>query len=134
MEKHTIDGKVRTSNNRIFTIQKAAASEQDIQLHFDDAIEHTVVKLDAADLPSADAEGNRITWINNWGILDASGNYVENIEYTVFLPARENGTFVYQDRSGLKADKKPRAEGKRPAQAGMVQVEFDTGDPGVGYR
>ena len=134
MEKHVIQGKVQTSNQKIFTVQAVAASEQDVQLHFDHAIDHEVVKLDIQDLPSEDAQGNKIVWINNFGVRDASGGYLDRVDYTVFLRPRKGARFIYHDQSGLKEDKTPREEGSKAVQAGMVQVDFNTGDPAAGWH
>lgn len=134
MPKTIIEGKVESSNQRIFTVHKVGASEQDIQLHFDAAVDYRVVKLDVDDLPVKDKDGHHITWINNFGIMDSSGEYVGSVNYTVFLPAKGNAQFIYQDRAGLKEDKTPRETGSKPAKPGKVQVDFNTGDPGVGWR
>jgi len=134
MEKHVIQGKVQSSNQKIFTVQAVAASEQDVKLHFDHAIDYEVVKLDIEDLPSQDAQGNKIDWINNFGVMDASGNYVASVNYTVFLHPRKDARFIYHDQRGLKEDKTPREEGSKPVQPGMVQVDFNTGDPAAGWR
>jgi len=134
MAKQTIEGKVQTRDHRIFTVQRAADSEQDVLLDFGMTVNYQVVKLAIADLPPEDTDGKKITWINNWGVIDTSGNYVESVNYTVFLPARANATFVYYDRGGLKRDKTPVVKGARRARSGMVQVDFDTGDPAGGYK
>ncbi len=135
MAKHIIQGKVRTRDHKIFAVQKVAASEQDILLDFGSSVNYQVVKLNVEDLPSEDTDGKKITWINNWGIMDSSGNYVESVNYTVFLspPATENASFIYQDQGGLKRDKSPTAKGSKRARAGMVQVDFNTGDPAAGW-
>ncbi len=135
MAKHIIQGKVRTHDHKIFTVQKVAASEQDILLHFGRKVNYEVVKLSVRDLPSKDAHGKKITWINNFGVKDSSGKYVKKVKYSVFLPApkRKSATFIYYDHGRLKWDKTPTAKGRKPARARMVQVDFNTGDPAVGW-
>lgn len=134
MAKTVIEGKASTSNNIEFTVQAVGPSEQNIIIVFDSVTQYQVVKLDVNDLPSTDGDKKKITWINNFGIVDSSGNYVPSVNYTVFLPARANASFIYKDAGGLKTNKTPAARGSKPERPGMVQVNFNTGDPGVGWK
>jgi hypothetical protein len=134
MAKNIIQGKVDTQDNIVFTVHKVGASEEDILLQLDGAVTYQVVKLNVNDLPSEDTDKKKITWINNFGVMDSSGNYVENVHYTVFLPARAHASFIYHDKGGLKKNKTPIARGGKPERPGMVQVDFNTGDPGVGWK
>jgi len=93
-----------------------------------------VVKLSVRDLPPKDKDGRKVIWINNFGVMDASRKYVKSVRYTVFLRARKNMRFVYYEHGRLKADKTPRYKGSKPSRSKMVQVDFNTGDPGVGCR
>ncbi len=77
MAKHIIQGKVRTHDHKIFTVQKVAASEQDILLHFGRKVNYEVVKLSVRDLPSKDAHGKKITWINNFGVKELLDTFTE---------------------------------------------------------
>ena len=137
MAKTIIQDKVTTQNNREFTIQKVANSEQDILVVFNNVVEYKVVKLDIAGLPSTDPsndkKGKKITWINNFGIMDKNGNhYLDQVNYTVFLPPKANGHFIYHAKGALKTDKTP-GPGNKPDKPGWVKVEFDTGDPAIGW-
>jgi hypothetical protein len=134
MAKNIIQNKVVTEDNIEFTVQKVAGSEEDILIVFAGVVDHKVVKLDVADpdLPRTD-NGKKITWINDFGIMDKDGNeYLDQVSYSIFLPPRANGQFIYQDRGGLKKNKTP-GPGNRPDKPGWVKVEFDTGDPAVGW-
>ena len=134
MSKNIIANKVQTSDNRVFTVQKVAASESDIIIDFGQVVSYNVVKLDLSDLPTTDpGDGATITWINNWGVMDNSGNYVASVNYTVFLPTSKK-KFIYHDQRGLGHDKTPASRGTRNQRAGMVQVDFSTGDPGAGWK
>jgi hypothetical protein len=124
---------VSTSDNITFTVQAVEKSEQDIFVVFDSATEYQVVKLDVNDLPANDGN-NTISWVNNFGVMDSSGNYVPSVDYTVFLPTRANASFIYKDHDGLKTNKTPKVTGKKPKKAGMVQVDFSSGDPGIGWK
>jgi hypothetical protein len=133
MAKNILEGYVSTSNNIEFTVQAVGASEHTIYVVFDSATQYQVVKLDVTDLPPQD--GNKhINWINNFGVVDSSGHYVPNVNYTVFLPARANASFIYKDAGGLKTNKTPASKGSKPERPGMVQVDFSTGDPGIGWK
>ncbi len=132
MAKNIIENKVVTQDNIEFTVETVAGSEEDILVVFANAVSYKVVKLNVADLPPND-NGKKITWINNFGVMDKNGNkYVDQVSYTVFLPPKANGRFIYHDKDGLKKNKTP-GPGNRPDRPGWVKVEFDTGDPGVGW-
>ncbi len=131
MAKHKIEGKVRGWRKTIFRVEKVATTEEDILVHFGHPVEYHVVKLSTQDLPRS----LKIRWINNFGVVDAKGNYVENVKYTVFMPPiPKNWKFVYYEKGQLKEDKTARWKGNRPARNGMVQVDFTRGDPGIGIR
>lgn len=134
--KHVISGKVQNWDHKIFTIQKVAASEQGIVVQFGRRVEYKVVKLTTKDLPPKDTDGTKITWINNFAVMDSRDHPVNRVHYTVFLPTprRKDATFVYYDHRGLRRDKKLKRSGSKPAQDGMLQVDFHTGDPGVGCK
>jgi hypothetical protein len=132
MAKHIDPKKVKSWRSTIFTVPPPAKK---VLLYFGRPVRYKVVKLDLKDLPARDRNGKKITWVNNWGVMSASGGYVENVRYTVFLPAppRKNAQFVYRDRKGLHRDKTPKYRGRKSPRTGMVQVEFTTGDPGAGW-
>ena len=133
MAKTKLEGYVSTTDNITFTVQGVAKSEQTIFVVFDDATSYQVVKLDVNDLPSSDG-GKTIAWVNDFGVVDSAGHYVPSVDYTVFLPAHANGSFIYKDQGGLKTNKTPNETGKKPKKPGMVQVDFNTGDPGIGWK
>ena len=133
MAKHIVPSKVTTRDHKIFTVGRAASGEQTILLHFGRKVGYRVVKLSVKDLPPRAKDGKKITWVNNFGVMTESGSYVKNVRYTVFLRARKRGMFVYRDRKGLHKDKTPKYKGKKPSRTGMVQVEFNTGDPAAGW-
>lgn len=136
MAKRILKEKVRTRDHKIFAVRRAADSEQDILLHFGRAVKYQVVKLDVRDLPSTDWDGRKITWINNFGVRDTSGRYVRNVRYTVFLrrPRKKDAAFFTYDHRGLRQIKTPMYEGSKPPRSGMIQVDFTTGDPGIGCK
>ena len=136
MAKHIIKDKVKPWRQTTFRLGKGAGSEQEVVLHFGRRVKYQVVKLSTSDLPPRDRDGKKITWINNFGVMDSKGKYVESVNYTVFLPAPKSktATFVYHDHGGLHSGKTPRYKGSRPPRPGMVQVDFNTGDPGAGWK
>lgn len=136
MAKHVIEGKVWTRDHKIFHVLRAGGSEQEIVVHFGHRVKYRVVKLTTKDLPPRDKDGKKIKWVNNYGVIDASGNYVRSVLYTVFLlrPLRKSAHFVYWERGRLKRDKEPRRTGSKPPRDGMLQVDFSSGDPGPGWK
>ena len=58
--------------------------------------------------------------------------YLDQVNYTVFLPPKANGHFIYHAKGALKTDKTP-GPGNKPDKPGWVKVEFDTGDPAIGW-
>jgi hypothetical protein len=135
VSKHIIPGKVQNWDQRIFTIEKVADHELGIVVQFSRRVDYKVVKLSIAGLPTRDTDGKKINWLNNFGVTDSKGRYVNRVHYTVFLPAsKEKMTYVYHDHRGLRHGKAPKAKGTKPAQPGMVQVDFNTGDPAVGCK
>ena len=135
VKKHIIKDRVQSWDRKIFTIEKVAGSEEGVVLQFGRPTKHKVVKLDARDLPRADAKGKKIIWINNFAVVDARGRSVKRVRYTLFLPELPKGAkFVYFDHRGLREDKKPKRKGSKPEQPGMVQVDFNSGDPAGGYK
>ncbi len=136
MEKCIIDGKVRSWHHKIFTIETAGESEQEIVVHFGQRVDYRVVKLDFSDLPGEDDKHRKITWFNNFAIQDSSGRkYMKNVHYTVFVPKlSKDQVFVYYANGQLKEGKKPTRVGTKPPRRHMVQVELNAGDPGVGCR
>jgi hypothetical protein len=133
MAKHIVEGKVKTRDHKIFTVGKAAPGEQPILLHFGRKVGYRVVKLSVKDLPAKDRAGKKIRWVNNFAVMTASGSYVKNVRYTLFLRPKKNAAFVYRDRFGLHRDKTPKYRGKKPPRTGMLQVELTTGDPAAGW-
>ena len=104
-------------------------------VQFSRRVKYKVVKLSIADLPTKDTDGKKIDWINNFAVMDSRGRYVKRVHYTVFLPAsRKKMTYVYHDHRGLRRGKAPKPKGSKPAQPGMLQVDFYTGDPAIGCR
>ena len=136
MAKQVIKDKVRTRNHKIFTVQKTAASEEDILLHFGRAVKYQVVRLAVKGLPSKDRQGRKIRWITNFGVRDSRGKYVRHVRYTVFLrrPRRKDPVFFIHDHLGLHQIKAPTYKGSKPPRARMVQLDLKTGDPAVGCR
>ena len=135
MAKKIVAGKkVESLGKRIFTVPPGGRGEQAVVLQFDKPVTYQVVKLEVKGLP-ATWKGKKITWLNRWGVMSKAGKYVGSVRYTVFVPRsrRKDAQFVYKDDKGLHADKTPMYEGKRRGRTGMVQVEFNRGDPGVGY-
>lgn len=134
MAKTIIQNQVETKDNKVFTVKKVADTEEDIIIEFDSVVSYQVVKLSVDDLPRVDSNKKNITWINNFGVMDEKGKkYLDQVSYTVFLPPRANARFIYQDRRGLKKDKTPGRRGSKPERPGWVQVDFNTGDPGIGW-
>jgi hypothetical protein len=134
MAKTIIQNEVETQDNKVFTVKKVADTEEDIIIEFENAVSYKVVKLSIADLPPADSKKKNISWINNFGVMDDKGKkYLDQVSYTVFLPPRAHGKFIYQDKNGLKKDKTPKARGSKPERPGWVQVDFNTGDPAIGW-
>ena len=134
MAKTIIQNQVETQDNKVFTVKKVAATEEDIIIEFDSVVSYKVVKLSVADLPPVDSNKKNITWINNFGVMDDKGKkYLNQVSYTVFLPPRANARFIYHDKGGLKKDKTPQPSGSKPVRPGWVQVDFNTGDPGIGW-
>ncbi len=136
MEKCVIDGKVRAWHHKIFTIETADASQRELVVHFGHRVDYRVVKLDFSDLPTEDDQHRKITWFNNFAIQDGSGKkYLKNVPYTLFLPRlREDQVFVYYADGLLKEGKKPKRTGTKPPRPHMVQVDLNSGDPGIGCR
>ena len=136
MAKRLVRDKVKPWRQTTFRVQKDADAEKDVVVHFGRRVKYEVVKLRTSDLPPRDREGRKITWICNFGVRDASGKYVKEVKYTLFLPRprSKRAAFVYHDSRGLHWDKTPRYEGSKPPRDGMVQVDFKTGDPGAGWR
>ncbi len=136
MEKCIIDGEVRAWRQKVFTIETTGASERELVVHFGHRVNYRVVKLDFSDLPTEDDQHRKITWFNNFAIQDASGKkYMKNVHYTLFLPRlRKDQTFVYYADGMLKVGKKPKRTGSKPPRAHMVQVDLNSGDPGIGCR
>ncbi len=137
LKKRIIPRQVRSFHNTVFVVGKAPESqvEQDLPIHFGCEVPYRVVKLGTRNLPRADSKGNRITWINNFGVMDSKGNYVDGVKYTVLLPALP-GKQVYvtyldgqvQDLMGVVA------QPVESPPAHMIQVEFTRGDPPIGIR
>ena len=133
MSKSIIPDKVTNVGGKIFTVKPVASSEKTVKLHFGTPTKYEVVKLSVENLPCTGADGKSITWINNFGVRDSAGNYVEDVKYTLFLPRRKRGTFVYYALGKLQWDKTPKHRGSKPPRSGMVQVDFTTGDPAAGW-
>ncbi len=137
LTKRIIPRQVRSFHNTVFVVGKAPESqvEQDVPIHFGCQVPYRVVKLGTRNLPRTDPKGNRITWINNFGVMDSKGNYVNGVKYTVLLPALP-GNQVYvtcidgQVQDLVEAVAKPADF--PPTQT--IQVEFTRGDPPIGIR
>ena len=72
---------------------------------------------------------------NNFAVVDSSGGSAKKVNYTVFLPTLpKNKIFIYSEHGRLKRNKTPRWKGSKSPRPHMVQVDFNTGDPGVGCR
>ncbi len=136
MEKCIIDGKVRSWQHKIFTVEAVDPSEQELVIHFGHRVDYRVVKLDLSDLPAEDDQHRKITWFNNFAIQDDSGSkFRKNVHYTVFLPRlSKNQEFVYYANGRLKKGKTPTRLGTKRPRRHMVQVDLSSEDPGVGCR
>ncbi len=133
MAKHRIEGKVRAWHHMVFKVQKVAAGEEEVVLHFGHPVKHDVVKLDVKDLPLKDRDGTKIHWINNFAVVDAKGKYMDKVDYTLFLKARKRAHFVYYEHGRIKHDKQPLRKGRRSPRHWKVQVVLNSGDPGAGW-
>ncbi len=134
MTKHVIKDKVKAWRQTIFRVAAVAKSEQEILVHFGRRVSYQVVKLDVKDLPPTDFDKKKIRWINNFAVVP-SGHSLGKMHYTVFLPALPKGSsFVYYEHGRLKHDKFPKSAGTKWPRSHMVQVDFDSGDPGIGCR
>ena len=135
MAKHVIKGKVQAWRRTIFRVAPVAASEQEIVIHFGHPVKYQVVKLDVKDLPPTDFDKKKIRWINNFAVVSADSSSLGKVRYTVFLPALpKNSSFVYYEHGRLKHNKTPKSKGSKWPRSHMVQVDFDSGDPGIGCR
>ena len=146
MAKNEVQGRVQQQGNsrKIFVIQADASGEGDVRLHFDSRLgdDFQVVKLDSADLPT-EHDGKAISWINYWGIKDATGGWAGSVGHTAFFKSKppDKEKFVYVDGDGnavkdnrTPADADQQDEQADPPVTGMVKVHFDTGDPAAGWR
>ncbi len=135
VKKRVIPGKVQNWDYRVFTVEKVGPSEKGVVIQFGRRVKHKVVKLDVRDLPRSDAKGHKIIWLTNFAVVDSQNRPVKRVHYTLFLPELPKGAkFVYYDHRGLGYNKKPKHHGTKPAQPGMVQVDFEFGDPGGGIH
>ncbi len=134
-KKQVIRGRVQNWDHRVFSVQGVGTTEQEIFIQFGDQVDFQVVKLSRKGLPPRDPKGNKIHWINNFAIRDAAGHPVDKVQYTVFVrePSVSRKTFVYFDQKGLNTTKRPRRKGSKPEQPGFLQIDFTSGDPGVGW-
>lgn len=133
MAKRVIKGKVKAWRQTIFRVGPVAASEREVLIHFGRPVKYQVVKLDVRDLPRKDVDKKKIWWINNFAVVTSSGRPVRKVHYTVFLPSLPKGSrFVYYEHGRLKHNKTPKPSGTKWPRPHMVQVDFDSGDPGIG--
>jgi hypothetical protein len=132
-KKHIMPWYVRSFHHTIFVVgkDKHNKDEQDVVLHFGEKLSHRVVKLNTRGLPHKSRAGNRITWINNFGIVDRRGNYVDGVPYTLILPAlpSEMVYVTYQKGEVRLLHLCAMAEPSR-----FVLAELAVGDPPVGAR
>jgi hypothetical protein len=145
MAKRIIAGKkVKSYRNTVFTVPPGRPGDKAVMLHFGRAVGYDVVNLDTRGFPRRDRKGNKIIWVAGWGVtLKATGSpksrkapkFVRKVRYTAFVPRprRKPVQWVCYDGRKLSYIPGPKYRGKKPPRAGMVQVEFNTGDPGVGY-
>jgi hypothetical protein len=140
--------KVAHWRRTIFKVPKVGPTEKRIFLHFGRPVNYRIVKLDVRDMPPGFAPGKgprKVKWINCWGIMYAKQNkYVKDVRYTVFIPlppaSRRRGihaqTYTVFDGRRLHhltpPGRRPAYRGRRPTRRGMWQVDFFSGDPGIG--
>ncbi len=130
---------IQPNADNTYTIPAVESGEQQVILDFGGRVNYKVVKLSSlTGLPPQDdgPEKKPITWISNFGVMDPAGNdYLPQVNYTVFMPATHPGqTFVHNDKTGLHTSKVPKSTGSKPQKDNMLQVDFSTGDPGIGWK
>ncbi len=126
---------IPANGRQTVTIPARGSTGQTIILDFGQGVDYTIVQLEFDNLDPKDSAGNAITWISNFGVKDSSGTNYIDVNYTVFVPAQHPGTtFVYQDKTGVNTGKTPQRSGSKQPRDNMLQVDFSTGDPGIGWK
>jgi hypothetical protein len=137
--KVKIQNKAQNWESAVTTVLGVDSREQPVFIQFleeGDQQKYKVIKLDVTTLPPQDEEKRDIRWVNNVAIVDLEDNYVQEVQYTLFLPEpapSEPATFIYYADGQLWRDKTPKQEGSKPPQPGLLQVDFTRGDPGPGW-
>ncbi len=129
--KVVIPGKVRTLDHKTFKVERAAAGEEDVLIHFGRAVNYKVVKLSTKSLPRTFGR-EKIHWLSNFGVQDADGEYMPDVHYTAFLCVPRGARLIYFDRKGFHRPKGQMRDLGKGGGKEIVQIEFETGDPGVG--
>ena len=121
--------------------QSKHSHTQEISLVFNNTDGVSVEWLDIGtnDLPLQDSNNKPYIWVNYFNVKKNGKplKSTDGVTYTVFLPdtyfSQSGYRFVYFDGSSVKTDKTPVRAGTLPERAGMVQVDFNIGDPGTGW-
>jgi|GEM_PF-1366310 len=115
-----------------FKIKKEKGKEEDVFVLFDSDVDYIVEKLSTDDLPAA-INGDTITWVNNFAIKDAKGNYVNGVTYSLLMPPGPAGAKL-AIFDGAKAfyyggEIKDRTHKNKTYK----EIRLDIGDPGGGW-
>lgn len=116
-----------------FWIRKAGDTGQPVFVDLGKTAKYQVVGLSRVGLPLWYKGTRKIKWINNFGIKDRSGKYVQKVTYALYLRNRPGKTFVYFDGKRIRDDKKPRPQHDKWAPRGWVKVTLTVGDPAEGW-
>src|SRR5512143_1390695 len=132
-KKRIIPRQVHAFHGTTFVVKKDPGKrfEQDLVLHFGHEVPYRVIKLSTRGYPKVNANGRPITWINNFGIVDGKGKYVDGVKYTLILPALPKTSVYVNYEDGKVKDLVP-VPIKKLTQVVLVELTF--GDPPIGIR
>lgn len=132
-KKRHIPRQVSAFHGRTFVVKKdpGKSAEQDVVIQFPGPVRYRVIKLSTQGYPKANANGKPITWISNFGIVDAKRHYVNGVKYTLVLPALP-GDQVYVNYDNGQVIDLVSVQTLQPTQ--VVLVELTSGDPPIGIR